>query len=62
MGPRPTPGHCLETVPLSETKVKRGDRTVGVDTELVEKIGGNDPCPCGSGRRFPALLPSHRTL
>jgi uncharacterized protein YchJ len=32
--------------------VKRGDRTVGVDTELVEKLGGNDPCPCRSGRRF----------
>jgi hypothetical protein len=23
-----------------------------VDTELVEKLGGNDPCPCGSTRRF----------
>ncbi|MEU7764672.1 SEC-C metal-binding domain-containing protein [Nocardia sp. NPDC049190] len=20
-----------------------------------------DPCPCGSGRRFPPLLPSYRT-
>ena len=39
-------------VPSSETQVKRGDRTVGVDTELIEKLGGNDPCPCGSGRRF----------
>jgi hypothetical protein len=25
---------------------------VGVDTELIEKLGRNDPCPCGSGRRF----------
>ncbi|WP_213005020.1 SEC-C metal-binding domain-containing protein [Paractinoplanes toevensis] len=25
--------------------------------ELVEKLGGNDPCPCGSGRRFPPMLP-----
>ncbi|MDH5412421.1 MAG: SEC-C metal-binding domain-containing protein [Alphaproteobacteria bacterium] len=26
------------------------------DKELVEKLGRNDPCPCGSGRRFQALL------
>jgi hypothetical protein len=25
---------------------------VSGDTELVEKLGGNDPCPGGSGRRF----------
>ncbi|MEV4628526.1 SEC-C metal-binding domain-containing protein [Micromonospora sp. NPDC049523] len=37
--------------------MKRGHRVVGVDTELVEKLGGKDPCPCGSGRRFPPLLP-----
>jgi hypothetical protein len=24
----------------------------GRGTELVEKLGRNDPCPCGSGRRF----------
>ncbi|MEM1234828.1 MAG: SEC-C metal-binding domain-containing protein [Pseudomonadota bacterium] len=22
------------------------------DVELHEKLGRNDPCPCGSGRRF----------
>ena len=22
------------------------------DKELLEKLGRNDPCPCGSGRRF----------
>jgi hypothetical protein len=27
------------------------------DKELVEKLGGNDPCPCGSGRRFQTLVP-----
>jgi len=49
-------------VPSSETQVKRGDRTVGADTELIEKLGGNDPCPCRSGRRFPPLLPRHRPI
>jgi uncharacterized protein YecA (UPF0149 family) len=36
----------------SETQVKRGDRVVGGTKELVEKLGRNDPCPCGSRRRF----------
>jgi hypothetical protein len=49
-------------VPPSESSVKRGDRVVGTDTELVEKLGRNDPCPCGSGRRFPSLLPQDRPL
>ncbi|WP_442875148.1 SEC-C metal-binding domain-containing protein [Actinoplanes sp. NBC_00393] len=26
----------------------------------MEKLGGNDPCPCGSGRRFPPVLPPRR--
>ncbi|WP_271167650.1 SEC-C metal-binding domain-containing protein [Hansschlegelia plantiphila] len=30
------------------------------DVELVEKLGRNDPCPCGSGRRFQSLLPQKR--
>ena len=28
--------------------------------ELVEKLGRNDLCPRGSGRRFPPLLPGNR--
>ena len=36
----------------SETQVKRGVRVVHRDKELVEKVGRNDPCPCGSGRQF----------
>jgi len=36
----------------SETRVKRGYRVVHGDKELLEKLGRNDPCPCGSGRRF----------
>jgi len=49
-------------VPSSESRVKRGDRVVGVDKELVEKLGRNDPCPCGSGRRFPPVLSCVRPL
>jgi len=37
--------------------VKRGDRLVGTDKELIERLGRQDPCPCGSGRRFQGLLP-----
>ncbi|WP_073476154.1 SEC-C metal-binding domain-containing protein [Desulfatibacillum alkenivorans] len=36
----------------SETRVKRGLRIVHGDKELEEKLGRNDPCPCGSARRF----------
>ncbi|WP_349629758.1 SEC-C metal-binding domain-containing protein [Bradyrhizobium genosp. L] len=40
----------------SETHVKRGHRIVHGDVELSEKLGRNDLCPCGSGRRFQGLL------
>ena len=47
----------------SETRVKRGDRTVkGGEVELLERLGNNDPCPCGSGRRFQELLPQQQPL
>jgi uncharacterized protein YecA (UPF0149 family) len=36
----------------SETQVKRGVRVVHGNKELNEKLGRNDLCPCGSGRRF----------
>ena len=37
----------------SESQVKRGSRSVrGGEKELFEKLGDNDLCPCGSGRRF----------
>jgi uncharacterized protein YecA (UPF0149 family) len=36
----------------SETKVKRGVRIVHGDKELTERLGRNDLCPCGSGKRF----------
>ncbi|HTR85315.1 MAG TPA: SEC-C metal-binding domain-containing protein [Reyranella sp.] len=29
---------------------------------MVEKLGRNDPCPCGSGHRFQGLLPGQRRL
>ena len=46
----------------SETGVKRGRRIVGGTKELIEKLGRNDPCPCGSTRSFQALLPAQRLL
>lgn len=36
----------------SETKVKRGLRIVHGEKELIEKLGRNDLCPCGSMKRF----------
>lgn len=42
----------------SETRVKRGDRVVHGDKELIEKLGRNDPCPCGSGCSFQEMLPA----
>jgi len=42
--------------------VKRGFRFVHGDIELLEKLGRNDPCPCGSGRRFQGMLPGRRPL
>jgi uncharacterized protein YecA (UPF0149 family) len=42
--------------------VKTGPRTVHGDVELSEKLGRNDPCPCGSGRRFQGVLPESGRL
>lgn len=36
----------------SEARVKYGTRIVNGDKLLEEKLGRNDPCPCGSGKRF----------
>ena len=41
----------------SENRVKRGYRVVHGNKELEEKLGRNDLCPCGSGKRFQELLP-----
>jgi hypothetical protein len=46
----------------SETRVKRGRRFVHGDVELIEKLGRNDLCPCGSGRRLQGLLHAGRAL
>ena len=46
----------------SETRVKKGQRIVHGDKELREKLGRNDLCPCGSGRRFQELLHEQRPL
>ena len=47
---------------LSEKQVKRGERFVHGDKQLLEKLGRNDLCPCGSGRRFQELLHAQRPL
>jgi len=39
-----------------------GIRIVHGEKELIEKLGRNDLCPCGSGRRFQEMLPSNRRL
>ena len=39
-----------------------GFRVVHGDKELHEKLGRNDPCPCGSGRRFQEMLHAVRAL
>jgi len=41
----------------SETSVERGVRIVHGDKELIEKLGREDPCPCGSMRLFQTVLP-----
>jgi hypothetical protein len=46
----------------SETQVKRGPRFVHGDKELIEKLGRNDLCSCGSGRRFQEVLSAFRSL
>ena len=35
---------------------------VGPYRRTEPKIGRNDPCPCGSGRRFLPVLPENRPL
>ena len=46
----------------SETRVKRGIQIIGAGKELLEKLGRQDLCPCGSGRRFQKVLPVLRPL
>ncbi|WP_216738955.1 SEC-C metal-binding domain-containing protein [Hahella sp. HN01] len=36
--------------------MKRGYRVVHGDKDLHEKLGRNDPCPCGSRRLFQTML------
>jgi uncharacterized protein YecA (UPF0149 family) len=46
----------------SETNVKGGFRVVHGDKEFFEKLGRNDPCPCGSGRKFQEMLHANRSV
>ncbi len=45
-----------------ETRVKKGFRIVHGNKELHEKLGRNDPCPCGSGRSFQEMLHANGPL
>jgi len=38
------------------------DEAVHGDKELIEKLGRNDLCPCGSNRRFQGLLHEVRRI
>ncbi|MCC7001323.1 MAG: SEC-C domain-containing protein [Gemmatimonadaceae bacterium] len=29
---------------------------------MIERLGRNDPCPCGSGKRFQAVLLGRRPI
>ncbi|HEY0009107.1 MAG TPA: hypothetical protein VGB55_10325 [Tepidisphaeraceae bacterium] len=42
--------------------MKRGNRIVHGHKELIEKLGRNDLCPCGSNRCFQTLLPAQRPI
>ncbi|MBB2833625.1 UNVERIFIED_ORG: hypothetical protein GGD51_003777 [Rhizobium esperanzae] len=46
----------------SEARVKSGSQIVHGGVELIEKLGRNYPCACGSRRRFQELLPAIRPL
>jgi len=46
----------------SEKHVKHGMRIAHSDKELIEKLGREDLCPCGSGRRFQEVLHEERAL
>jgi len=46
----------------SGANVKRGRQIVHGYKELEEKLGRNDPCPCGSTRRFQELLHAQREV
>ena len=46
----------------SEMHAKRGVRVVHGDKLRDEKLGRNDLCPCGSGKRIQEVLPRQRLL
>ena len=46
----------------SETNVKKGKRIVHGNKELSEKLGRNDLCQCGSGKRFQKMLFTFETI
>jgi uncharacterized protein YecA (UPF0149 family) len=58
-----SPAASADMAFASETNVKRGFRSLrGGTKELREKLGRNDLCPCGSGRKFQEMLPGIKPL
>jgi hypothetical protein len=45
----------------SETNVRHGEHVVHGVKELIERLGRNGRCRCGSGRRFQVMLLDERT-
>ena len=49
------PGHATEIARSSDADIVvavGGDGTVKKQPKKVVKIGRNDPCPCGSGKKY----------
>ncbi len=43
----------VQTVPVTPRRRRRARRTQPVQQRIVgEKVGRNDPCPCGSGKKY----------
>jgi hypothetical protein len=43
------------SIPVADGRQARSTQCRGGEKELLERLGNNDPCPCGCGRRFRAL-------
>jgi len=51
-GPPPFPGAVHEVHPEAPRAIGGGDRESAPKPVTVTKVGRNDPCPCGSGKKY----------